>query len=92
MALVRVAAAVQLQMIPLLHGQVSWWSPHRSEVARALELGPTITTHFVPLSINPPSTRWALAVLAGAIVFFWIARAQFDRGGVRQTVQGGGQS
>ena len=47
-ALVLVAAAVQLQMIPLLHGQVSWWSPHRSEVARALELGPTITTHFVP--------------------------------------------
>jgi putative inorganic carbon (HCO3(-)) transporter len=84
---VLVAAAVQLQMIPLPHGQVSWWSPHRSEVARALELGPTITTHFVPLSIDPPSTRWALAVLAGAIVFFWIARAQFDRGGVRQTVR-----
>jgi len=71
----------------VMHGHAAWLSPHRAEVVRSLQLNGGFVTHFVPLSIDGSSTRWALAVLSGAILFFWIMRRQFERGGMRQIVR-----
>ena len=77
-----------LQFVPLpLPGSSQWISPHRTDVVSALRIGATTAESFPAWSIDVPSTVWAFAVLAGTIVFFWIARTEFQRGGVRQTAR-----
>jgi len=41
-----------------------------------------------PLSIDPPSTAWSVALAAGLVLFFWAARAMASRGAQRTTIRG----
>lgn len=62
-------------------------SPQAAKVRESLALSGGVPTRWLPLSIDTAATVWALAVLAGAAAMFWIARAQFARGGIRQTTR-----
>jgi hypothetical protein len=86
-ALAVLAGAVALQTLPVMDGLAAWLSPHRGDVVQSLQLNDGRVARFVPLSIDGSSTRWALAVLSGAVLFFWIVRRQFERGGMRQIVR-----
>ena len=87
-ALALLGGAVALQATPMLvQGHAALLSPHRADVVRSLQLDNGFVAHFVPLSIDQSATAWALAVLGGAILFFWILRGQFERGGMRQIVR-----
>jgi hypothetical protein len=87
-ALIAVALAPLLQVIPLPKALVGALSPHSVPVRLALALDPRTVPAWVPLSIDPRSTLWASLVTAGAIALFFAARAIFEHGGVRQTVRG----
>ncbi len=79
---------VLLQVVPLpFPGSSRWISPHRADVVSALRIGATTGESLPAWSIDVPSTAWAFAVLGATIVFFWIARTAFQRGGVRQTAR-----
>ena len=76
-----------LQAIPFPRAIVDVLSPQAARVRESLALSGGVPTRWLPLSIDTPATVWALAVLAGAAALFWIARAQFGRGGIRQTTR-----
>ena len=87
MALALLAGGMVAQIIPMPSALGQIVSPHRREVIEALRLAAHPGLRSTVASIDVPSTIWALAVLGGSIAFFWIARLQFARGGVRQTVR-----
>ena len=87
MALALLAGGVVAQIIPIPAALGQMLSPHRRELVDALRLSAHPGLRGTVSSIDVPSTIWALAVLGGSIAFFWIARLQFGRGGVRQTVR-----
>jgi O-antigen ligase len=82
-ALLAIVAVIGLQAVSLPAALVGLLSPSASTVRGALAIAPLSPGTFERLSIDVTSTRWALAVVAGAISIFWIARAQFRKGGVR---------
>lgn len=84
-ALLIVGGLLALHAIPLPRALVDVASPHAARVRESLSLVGDVSGRFLPLSIDAASTVWALAVFAGAIAVFWLARALFARGGVRQT-------
>ena len=87
MALALLAGGVVAQIIPMPAALGQILTPHRREVVDALQLAAHPGLRSTVSSIDVPSTIWALAVLGGSMAFFWIARLQFGRGGVRQTVR-----
>ena len=87
MSLALLGGGVVAQIIPVPQVIEHLISPHRREAVDALRLGAHAGVSTAVWSIDVPSTIWALSVLGGSIAFFWIARTQFRRGGVRQTVR-----
>lgn len=81
-----VAFVIIVQCLPLPGPIVALLSPHRETLQGALSLGGT-APRWPTLTIDRPSTLWALLVLLAAIAVFWMARDQFARGGVRRTVR-----
>jgi O-antigen ligase len=86
-AILLVAAAIALQVLPLPSALVGLISPNASAVQAGLSLGMREGGTFSPITIEASSTGWALAVVAGAIAIFLIARAQFARRGIRLTTR-----
>jgi O-antigen ligase len=87
-ALAGAVAVVALQTIPLPGVLVGILSPHADGVRRALALDPQAQAPFFqPLSIDAPSSLRALAVAAGVVALFLVARATFNLGGVRRVVR-----
>ncbi|HET7221139.1 MAG TPA: O-antigen ligase family protein [Vicinamibacterales bacterium] len=82
-----VACVVIAQCVPLPAAIGSLLSPHRKPLRDALTLAGPADETWSTLTIHRPSTLWALLVLLAAIAVFWMARAQFSRGGVRRTVR-----
>jgi hypothetical protein len=80
-------ALLAIESAPLPQPLVSVLSPHADDVRNALTVTPGQTAGWLPLSIDAPSTLWAWAVMVGAVALFWMARAQFKRGGVRLTAR-----
>jgi O-antigen ligase len=76
-------AVVAVQTLPLPRQIVDAASPHAGKVRQALTIVDAPSSSLLPFSIDPSSSLWALAVSAGAIAIFCIARAEFARGGVR---------
>jgi len=85
-AILTVGACLALQAIPLPRAIVEAVSPHAARVRGSLTLS-GVSPNVLPLSIDASATLWALTVFAGAAALFWIARAQFARGGVRRTTR-----
>lgn len=81
-----VAFAVIVQGVPLPAPLVALLSPHRDALADALRLGGAAPA-WPTLTIDRPSTLWALLVLLAAIAVFWTARDRLARGGVRRAVR-----
>src|SRR5262249_57040294 len=57
-------------------------------VAGAVAMTAPTPVPRAPISIDPESTGWALALGASYVVLFWCARTIFRFGGVRQTIRG----
>jgi O-antigen ligase len=79
--------AIALPVVPLPDALIAVLSPHREQIQRTLRLDPDITRPWLPLSIDAPSTLWALSVVTGAIALFLIARTQLAESGLRRTVR-----
>jgi putative inorganic carbon (hco3(-)) transporter len=80
-ALVALAAAVVLQLVPLPRGIVAFASPHVEALRAALYLDSA--SRFTTLTVNQALTRAGLASLVSALLVFWAARDVFSRGGLR---------
>jgi O-Antigen ligase len=82
-----VGGLLALQAVPLPRAVVDLLSPQAARVRGSLSLVGGTPGGSLPLSIDTAATVWALAVFAGAVAVFWIARAQLGRGGVRQVTR-----
>lgn len=80
-ALLALAGAVAIQLLPLPRGVLSAVSPQADAVRAAWSVDPASAPPT--LSVDPRLTRAALASLASALLLFWAAREAFGRGGVR---------
>jgi O-antigen ligase len=79
---------VAAQLVPLPTAQHDRLSPNATAVAGAVALTVPSPAPRAPISIDPESTAWALALGAAYIALFWCARAIFAFGGVRHTIRG----
>lgn len=70
-----------LQAVPLPPAIVDALSPARAEVVGTLSL--QTRPGWVPLTLDPASSRHALLVLASGLAVFWCARSLFHVGGIR---------
>lgn len=82
-ALVAIAAALLIQVMPLPSALVGLVSPRRAALAAALHVAPlgAGTPAWSTLSIEPRSTLIALGIYLLGLASFWGARAAFGAGG-----------
>ena len=82
-ALIAIAMAIGVQLVPLPASVVAALSPHASEVRSTISFTPLTQTApaWVTLSVNPVATAIALATFVLGVVSFWVARAVFSAGG-----------
>jgi hypothetical protein len=78
---------VAIQILPLPASVVGMLSPHAETLTSAMSIAGSTSAGFRPLTLSQAETGWAWIVIAGAIALFWLARAQFRRGGVREAVR-----
>jgi O-antigen ligase len=81
-------AAQVIPLPPALRHALSPGAVAFDDITRLDRPGDPWSAPWRPLSIDPGSTAWALAVGAALVVVFWCARAAFARGGVRVTARG----
>jgi O-antigen ligase len=83
LALVAIAAAIAVQLMPLPAAMVAALSPHAAAIRTTITFAPLTPTapSWVPLSVNPAATTIALATFVLGVASFWIARAVFSAGG-----------
>ena len=86
-SLVALLIVVALPLIPLPASIVALVSPHAAAARRALSIDGGSATGWLPLTLSAFDTGWAWIVMAAAAAYFWIARTQFRRGGVRLAVR-----
>ena len=86
-SLVALLILVALPLTPLPASVVALVSPHAAAARRALSIDGGSATGWLPLTLSASDTGWAWIVMAGAAAYFWIARTQFRRGGVRIAVR-----
>src|SRR5206468_6410191 len=89
-ALLACLAIVAASLVPLPASIRQSLSPAAAAFERAVRLeaaADALMGPARPLSIDPGSTAWALAVAAAAVALFWCARAAFAWGGVRAVVR-----
>src|SRR5207247_199359 len=82
-ALAACVAAVAIQLTPLPANLRHAISPAAADFDRATRLDAPddpLSAPARPLSLDPTSTAWALAVAGGIAVLFWSARGVFERG------------
>jgi O-antigen ligase len=82
-ALIAIALAEVLQLVPLPVAVANLLSPGAARVRSALQFTPLTpgTEVLVSLSVDPASTIGALGVTVLGIMSFWIARGLFGAGG-----------
>ena len=86
LALLVSTGIVACQLIPLPAASVDVLSPADRHIRQALSLGPVAGP--LPISVDSSATAWALAVFAGAVAVFFVARRVFETGGVRTVLRG----
>jgi O-antigen ligase len=88
-ALLLCLLAVFVQLFPLQAALRERLSPHALEVERVVALLPQPDAIPArPLSVDPESTAWAVALGAAYLAVFWCARTMFSKGGLRSIVRG----
>jgi putative inorganic carbon (HCO3(-)) transporter len=82
-ALLAIALALGVQLMPLPAAAVAALSPHASEVRSAIIFSPLsgAPPSWMTLSVNPAATATALATFVLGVLSFWVARAVFSAGG-----------
>jgi len=82
-ALIAIALAIGVQLLPLPAAVAAALSPHASEVRSTINFSPLTQTapSWVTLSVNPAATVIALATFVLGVLSFWVARAVFSAGG-----------
>lgn len=85
-SLILLIAAVVLQLIPLPAG-TDQISPHARAMRDALDLTPVSADVWRPLTVDGPSTAWAVFEVVGAVALFLVARERFGVHGVRRTTR-----
>ncbi len=86
LALLVSTGVVAFQLIPLPAASVDVLSPADRHIRQALSLSPVAGP--LPISVDSSATAWALAVFAGAVAVFFVARRVFETGGVRTVLRG----
>lgn len=87
-ALVSILAASALQLVPLPRRALDVLSPSVATFLDAYRVDAAVAAASpAPLSVDPLTTAYTLALLAGITLLFWSARAIFTDGGVRLTVR-----
>lgn len=80
-ALITLAAAMLLQIVPLPRDAVAVASPNLEPLRAAVYLD--APSRSLPLSVNPILTRSSLTSMVSVLLLFWAAREVFSRGGLR---------
>ncbi len=87
-ALVALMAASAVQLIPLPRRALDLLSPSVATFLDAYRVDAGVAAAAsAPLSLDPRTTAYTLALVAGATLLFWSARALFTDGGVRLTAR-----
>lgn len=86
-SLVATVIAVALQLVPLPQSLRFLLSPHADEIRSAVSLEPIRPDAWLPISIAPASTLYALGLVLASLVTFRAARAVFARGRARQLIR-----
>lgn len=83
LALVALACAIVIQLMPLPAGVVQALSPHSQRVRAALQFVPLTpqANEWISLSVDHSATARALATFMIGVLAFWVARALFGSGG-----------
>ena len=88
-ALLVCLAAIAVQLIPLGPALRATLSPAAAAAERAVAFSKASEIAAPrPLSLEPDSTGWELASLAGYVALFWCTRSLFSRGGIRRMTRG----
>jgi len=87
-SLVALLAAAALQLAPLPRGVIDLLSPSVTvfQAAYRVDAG-TAGWGPGPLSLDPFTTAYKLALVAAGLLLFWSARALFAESGVRRTIR-----
>ncbi len=82
-SLLALVAGVLIQLVPLPAHVLALLSPNAVEVRRALRFSAfgSPTAGWIPLTIDPEATTYALGTVILGILSFWIARSVFGAGG-----------
>jgi len=83
LAAISVAA---LQLAPFPAAAIDILSPADRHIRQAMSLGPVPGP--LPITVDPFSTAWAVAVFTGAVAVFFVARSILDAGGARTLARG----
>ena len=85
LALVAIAVAVGIQLLPLPAQVVDVISPNAARIKAALQFSTAATPAWTALSITPERTLEALASVVIGILSFWTSRAVFGASGNTRT-------
>ena len=82
-ALVAIAGAMIIQLMPLPAAVVQSLSPHGQRVRAALQFAPLTPQpdEWIALSVDPAATARALTTFVIGVLAYWVARGLFGSGG-----------
>ena len=84
LALAATAVAIAVQIVPLPPVMLAWLSPQARPLRSSLNFVLANPSAWLPLSIDAAATAYALGNFTLGVAVFWLARATFARGGIRQ--------
>ncbi len=79
-------AAIGLQVVPLPTDLRDWLSPAAADLDARLRFG-VARDSTATLSADVAATAWAFALTTTLAMLFWVARAQFERQGLRRVAR-----
>jgi O-antigen ligase len=87
LALIASAAAIAGQLVPLPASLLRLVDPAALRVRAALFVAPPQTMSLAPITIEPGDTAAALAIVAGALMLFWVCRHICEEGGTGRIIR-----
>jgi O-antigen ligase len=87
LALMASTAAIVVQMVPLPVSVLRVVDPNALRLRAALLVAPPDTLTLGPITIAPGDTAAALAIVAGALMLFWVCRYVCEEGGAGRIIR-----
>lgn len=87
LALIALAAAILLQLVPLPLSILRVIDPNALRVRAALFVAPPDAMSLAPITIDPGDTAAALAIVGGAVMLFWVCRHICEEGGAGRIIR-----